>query len=201
MLDTSNSTVLVPSSQEDAVATIGRKDRVHLRITSVNALLLYVVVTIYVRDVPHTSCYLRADDAKGYVVQHAVRHPTEAPFLDVQATVRGLLSPKRFKALLGIQQSKGPIDVLSCGVAVGGCTFYVRDFEDGEFVAVFEDGDRQARSRASAGDWNALVDAWEAANANYGDAVRVEIAESYFRSRGWMPQGVHIFGSNAAGAN
>jgi hypothetical protein len=200
MLDTSNSTVLVPSSQDDAVATIGRQDRTHLRITSVNALHMYAVVAIYVREVPHSSCYLRADDAEGFVVQHAVRHPTEAPFLDVQATVRRLLSPKRFKALVGIQRSKGPIDVLSCGVAIGGCTFSMREFEDGEFVAVFEDGDRQTRSRASAADWNALVDAWEAANANYGDAARVDIAESYFRSRGWMPQGVHIFG-NATGAN
>jgi hypothetical protein len=195
MLDTSRlPAALLPSLQCDAtVATVGPKDGVHLRIVNADSFELYAIVAVYAGELLQCSCYLRADGRNGYRVQHVVRHPTEAPILDVHAIVRRLLSAKRFNTLLGIQHPLSPIDVLSCGVAVGSCTFLIREFADGQFVAVFDDGQRQAKFRASAEDWNALIEAWEAEDANYGDARRVRIAKRYFRSRGWMPSDVQIF--------
>jgi hypothetical protein len=185
--------------QDSTITTIGRKSGQHLRIVSVNALDLYVVVAVYAGDLLHSSCYLRADNRNGYHVQHAVRHRTQAPILDVHSIVRRLLSAKRFNTLVGMRSSTGPVDVLRCGVAIGSCTFFIREFVDGEFVAVVDDGDRQTQSRASADDWNALIDAWDAEGATYGDARRVRIAERFFRSRGWMPAGFQIFRNAATG--
>lgn len=202
MLDTSNSTtVIAPSWQPDPIATIGRKDRAHLRVVSINSPGKYVVVEVYVGEVLHSSCYLRTDTMKGYVVTHAVRHPTKAAFVDVRATVRRLLSPRRFNTLLNTQQSAGPIDMLRCGVAVGGATFFMREYANGAIVAVFDDGRRQTQTRATVADWNALIDAWEAEDANHGDARRVRIAQSFFTARGWIPEGVWIFGNEPRGSD
>lgn len=200
MLNTSIITALGPPWQADPAATIGPRVGTHLRITSVNTAEKYAIVEVFVGEVLHTSCYLHADIVKGYKVKHAVRHPTEAPFVDVRQTVQLLLSSKRFNALLGTKHA-GPIDMLRCGVAVGGATFFMREYQDGKIVAVFDDGHRQFLSAATVDDWNALIDAWDAADAGYGDARRVRIAEDFYRSRDWMPPGVRIFSNFASGDN
>lgn len=200
MLNTSNTTTaLGPPWQAEPVAVIGPRDRTHLRITSVNTVEKYAIVEVYVGEVLHSSCYLHAEKLKGYKVKHAVRHPTHGSVVNAREIVKRLLSPKRFNAILGTHHVDGPIDMLRCGVAVGGATFFMREYDDGAIVAVFDDGCRQTLSPATVDDWNHLVDAWDAAEAGYGDARRVRIAEDFFRSRNWMPPGIRIFSNSAMG--
>lgn len=196
MQRTSNSrTAAAPSCEAEPLVIIGRRDRTHLRVITVNTREKFVVLQVYEGEVLHSSCHVHTETMKGYEVRHAVRHPTDVPSLDVRGTVRRLLSPKRFNTLLGIDRSPGPIDVLRCGVAVGGCTFFMREYADGTIVAVFDDGDRQIQSRATVDDWNALIDEWQAEDAQHGDALRVRIAQDFFSARAWIPTGVRIFGA------
>lgn len=185
-----------PTCNPEPIARIGRRDRPHLRVTSVTPAEKSMIVEVYVADVLHSSCYLQAWPSLGYQVKHTVRHPTDAPFVNVRGTVRRLLSAKRFNGLVGLRHADEPVDVLRCGVAVGPCTFFIRAYDGGRYVAVFEDAGRQTLVEASADDWNALIDAWAEDGARYGDAERVRIAERFFRERDWMPAHIRIFSTS-----
>lgn len=85
-----------------------------------------------------------------------------------------------------------PVDKLTCGVAIGGATFFIAELRDGSFVAKFDDGELTHAYPAKAADWNALVRLWNDQGAGWTDARRVELAEVFFRERGWMPKGVTV---------
>jgi hypothetical protein len=174
------------------VATLGRRDHTHLKIHSVDLDAQTLRVDVYEAGSFRGSCRLRSHHAVGFRVDSLSGHLVSERA--VHHTIAQLLTVDRFVSLLG-HRRRMPLDSLWCGVAVGDCTFSIHELDGGTFIAVFSSGQESTQERATADDWNELLDAWDSSGARYGDADRVRIAEGFFRSRGWMPSGGRIFSS------
>lgn len=172
---------------------IGRRDRPHLRVVRIDDKQRKLAVQVAAEGQILCTCTVRPDTASGYRIDDIVHHIGSWPALDIHSLFKQLLTPARFVDLIGVTNLPVLVDKLTCGVAVGCCSFSILEYEGNEFVAVFCDDARTFKFAATASDWNALARAWDAEAAPYGDARRVRIAECFFRQRGWMPNGVRVF--------
>lgn len=177
----------------ERIMVVGRADRPHLRVLAIERAERAMIIAVVNGDAFEVKCRVRFDIISGYSIVDVEELVCGDRVRRARRLVRRLLTADRFADLVGLEHPTSPVDSLRCGVAVGGCTFSIHEFEGGEFVAVYFDGGNSTKSLATRDDWNDLVDAWNAAEARYGDAERVRVAELFFKIRGWMPATTRIF--------